>query len=78
MQSDISPVNEMFIEQALGAGLFGSRGELLDAAVSLLRDEEETLAAIRAGLESIDRGEGMELDAVDAMLRERHGFGGRP
>lgn len=78
MPGDISPTNELFIEQALESGLFGSRGELLDAAISLLRDEEETLTAIREGLESIDRGEGMDLDQADAMLRERHGFGPRP
>ncbi len=74
MASDISPANEQFIQQAIGAGRFESRSELLDAAVSLLRDEEETLGAIREGLDSIERGEGMDLADVDAMLREKHGF----
>jgi putative addiction module CopG family antidote len=78
MASEISPANELFIEQAIVAGRFGSRDEVIDAAVSLLRDEEETLAAIREGLESIKRGEGMELRDVDAMLREKHGFQRRP
>ena len=74
MASDISQNNELFIEQAILAGRFSTRGELLDAAVSLLREEEETLAAIREGLDSIDRGEGIDLAAADAMLREKHGF----
>ncbi len=74
MASDISPSNEQFIEHAILAGRFGSRSELLDAAVSLLRDEEETLAAIREGLASIERGEGVPLAEADAMLREKHGM----
>lgn len=74
MASDISQNNELFIEQAILAGRFGTRGELLDAAVSLLRDEEEALAAIREGLDSIDRGEGIDVADADAMLREKHGF----
>jgi Arc/MetJ-type ribon-helix-helix transcriptional regulator len=74
MANDISPGNELFIEQALLAGRFSTRAELLDAAVSLLRDEEETLAAIRDGLDSIERGEGIELAEADAMLREKHEF----
>ena len=78
MASDISPSNELFIEQSLVAGRFGSRGELIDAAVSLLRDEEETLAAIREGLDSIERGEGMAVSEADEMLREKHGFRRRP
>ena len=72
MASDISPANELFIQQAVGAGRFETRADVLNAAVALLREEEET--AIREGLESIDRGEGKELAEVDAMLRQRFGF----
>jgi Arc/MetJ-type ribon-helix-helix transcriptional regulator len=78
MANDISPANELFIHEAIVAGRFASRNEVIDAALSLFRSEEETLAAIREGLDSIDRGEGLELAEVDAMLRKEHGFQPRP
>jgi len=78
MSGEISPANELFIAQAIVAGRFNDRNELLDAAVSLLRDEEDTLAALRGGLESIDRSEGIPLEEADARLREKHGLAPRP
>jgi Arc/MetJ-type ribon-helix-helix transcriptional regulator len=77
MSGEISPTNELFIEQAIVAGRFSDRNELLDAAVSLLRDEEETLAALRGSLDSIDRGEGIPLAEADARLRAKHGLAPR-
>ena len=77
MSGEISPSNELFISQAIISGRFSDRNELLDAAVSLLRDEEETLAAIRESLDSIDRGEGILLAAADARLRAKHGMAPR-
>jgi Arc/MetJ-type ribon-helix-helix transcriptional regulator len=77
MSGEISPTNELFIEQAIVTGRFHNRNELLDAAVSLLRDEEETLAALRNGLGSIDRGEGISLAEADARLRAKHGLAPR-
>jgi putative addiction module CopG family antidote len=74
MLSDISPANEHFIQEVISTGRFGSRTEVLDAALSLLREEEETLAAIREGLASIERGEGIPWDEADAQIREQHGF----
>jgi Arc/MetJ-type ribon-helix-helix transcriptional regulator len=77
MSGEISPSNELFISQAIISGRFSDRNELLDAAVSLLRDEEETLAAIRESLDSIDRGEGILLAEADARLRAKHGMAPR-
>ena len=68
MASDISPANELFIQQAVARDGLKPCADVLNAAVALLREEEETLAAIREGLESIDRGEGKELAEVDARI----------
>lgn len=35
-------------------------------------DEVDTIAAIRRGLESIDRGEGVPLEEFDRRMRQRH------
>ncbi len=77
MSGEISPANELFIAQAIVTGRFSDRNELLDAAVSLLRDEEETLAVIRESLDSIDRGEGIPLAEADARLRAKQGLAPR-
>ncbi|WP_428306007.1 ribbon-helix-helix domain-containing protein [Lacipirellula sp.] len=77
MSGEISSANELFIQEAIVAGRYQDRAELLDAAVTLLRDEEETLTAIRAGLESIDRGEGISLAEADLRLRTKFGFAPR-
>jgi putative addiction module CopG family antidote len=74
MASEISPANEQFIQEAIVGGRFATRSEVLNAAVSLLRDEEETLDALREGLASIERGEGMPLEEADAKLRAKHGM----
>jgi Arc/MetJ-type ribon-helix-helix transcriptional regulator len=74
MASDISPANEQFIQQAIVAGRFTSRTEVLDAALSLLRDEAETLNSLRKGLASIERGEGIPLEEADQRLRAKHGM----
>jgi hypothetical protein len=47
------------------------------AAVSLPDDEEETLDALREGLDSIDRGEGLDVDEADVLLRGKLGFDSR-
>lgn len=71
MASDVSPANEVYIQQALVTGKFASRSELLDAAVSCLREEEATLAELRAALASAAQGEGMTLAEADEQLRAR-------
>ena len=43
--------------------------ELLDRL-----ERAETLAAIRQGIEQIDRGQGMPLKEAEKQLRKKHGF----
>lgn len=37
-------------------------------------ERAEAIAAIRNGIEQIDRGEGISLDAAEGRLRKKHGF----
>jgi antitoxin ParD1/3/4 len=72
MSTDLSPSNEQFIENALASGAFGSRDELLDAAVELLRERrEEIRRMIQAGVEELDRGEGIPAEQVFAELEKK-------
>lgn len=72
MSTEISADNEAFICRAVESGQFGSRQDALDAAVHLLRDEAESIGAIREGLASIERGDGIPLAEADALLRRKH------
>lgn len=74
MSSETTSANETFIRDALASGLYQDRESLVADAVRLLRIEQETLGAIREGLDSIDRGEGVPLAEADARLRAKHGI----
>ncbi len=74
MASELSPDKEAVLERLVATGRFPDRGRALDHAVELLREEEETLSAIREGLESIERGEGVPLNDAVTMLRAKYGI----
>jgi predicted transcriptional regulator len=64
MASELSQDKDELLEKLVASGRFASRQKALDHAVDLLREEDETIAAIREGLESVERGEGIPLDEV--------------
>jgi Arc/MetJ-type ribon-helix-helix transcriptional regulator len=72
MVSDVSPVHEAFITNALARGLFKDRTELLNSAVELLRRKQEILDEVRMGLHELDKGDCLELDdaGLDALALE--------
>ena len=74
MASDLSPDKEAILERIVASGRFPDRGRALDRAVELLREEEETLLAIREGLDSIERGEGVPLSDAISKLRSKYGI----
>ncbi len=49
-----------------------NRRQALHRAVDLGREEAQTLEDIQAGLESIQRREGIELDERHRQLRAKH------
>ncbi len=72
MASELSPDRDAVIEQLVAGGIFSARHEALNHAVDLLREEAETVAAVREGLESMQRGEGIPLEEAARELRARH------
>ena len=62
MVSNVSSVHEAFIADALARGLYGSRQELLDDAVELLKRRQELLDRIDLGIKQLETGEYREFD----------------
>jgi Arc/MetJ-type ribon-helix-helix transcriptional regulator len=71
MSTELSPDKDRLLEKLVASGQFANRQQALDRAVDLLQEEAETLAAIRDGLASMQRGEGRDADEVLRELRER-------
>ena len=59
-----------FVSGAVASGRYGSEEELIASALRLLEDRERKLAALRddlqVGLDELERGETIELDAAAA------------
>ena len=72
MASDLSPDKDAFVDELIASGRFPSRQHALDHAVDLLREEDETVAAIREGLASADRGEGIPFVQAVQELRVKY------
>ena len=72
MSTELSPDKDAVVEKLVADGCFADRRQALDHAVELLREEAETVAVIREGLASIDRGEGIPLDEAAEQLRKKH------
>ena len=82
MKVSLTPELERFVQERIASGRYRSESEVLEAALSLLREREERerereakLAALRAdideGIASLDRGEGIPGDEAFARLRAR-------
>lgn len=71
---EISEEKIAILEKLVSQGRFLNRRQALDHAVDLLQEEAETLDDIREGIASIDRGEGVDLDAAMDGLRRQHGI----
>lgn len=74
MASELSPDKDAVVDKLVATGCFPDRRRALDRAVDLLREESETVDAIREGLASIERGEGVPLDEAVRQLRDKHGI----
>ena len=62
---------DQFVEQQLKSGKFTSRDEMVNEGLRLLQERERKIKELRAeiqpALDSLDRGEGEELD-IDAVI----------
>ena len=79
MHVQLPPELERFVDGEVKAGNFGSRDEVIEAAVArLMLDpqrndlDDATLAAIDEGEAQLDRGQGIPLDEAFAELRKKH------
>jgi Arc/MetJ-type ribon-helix-helix transcriptional regulator len=71
MSTDISPENEQYLQEAVARGTFHSRGQALNAAVELLKQREQLIRDVGAGIEQLERGECGVLDIEDIKARGR-------
>lgn len=76
MEITLSSDTERFIRQQLQAGEFGSAGELVEEAISLLRDlprwtDAELRHEIKRGVDQLARSESDVWDAEDVKRRLR-------
>ena len=79
MSISLKPEQEQFIQSQVATGRFSNPQEVIDAAFRLLEklyDEyeqwiEETREKIDIGIAELDRGEGLDGEAVVAGIMER-------
>ncbi|MBO0350908.1 type II toxin-antitoxin system ParD family antitoxin [Phormidium pseudopriestleyi FRX01] len=77
MNISLTPTQQEFIRATVNRGRYASEGEVVAAALRLLEDREkryqEKLAELQekitAGIESLNRGEGMDGETVLAHLK---------
>ncbi|NUQ64740.1 MAG: type II toxin-antitoxin system ParD family antitoxin [Pirellulales bacterium] len=62
MSTDLTPENEQFVQETIARGIFRSREEALNTAVVLLREREDVIRAVNAGIEQVERGEVRPFD----------------
>jgi Arc/MetJ-type ribon-helix-helix transcriptional regulator len=76
MNIHLNPKQEHRIEEALRSGAYLSPDDVIDRALEVLHEQDEWLIAnreaidtkIRAGIEELERGEGIPEDELDVYL----------
>jgi len=73
MTTDLSPENEQYIQNAIAAGQYHDRGEILDRAVELLKKREQLIRDVNLGIEQLERGEGKiwDMEEINAKIQTR-------
>ncbi len=76
MAIQLKPEQEQRVEKALRSGAYGSPEDVIDRALNVLHQQDEWLTAnrqaiearIHAGVEELERGEGIPEDELDTYL----------
>ncbi|NJM61250.1 MAG: type II toxin-antitoxin system ParD family antitoxin [Oscillatoriales cyanobacterium RU_3_3] len=79
MNISLKPEQKQFIQSLVASGKFANGEEVIDTALRLLKKVqgeyeqwiEETREKIDLGIAQLDRGEGLDGEAVVARIRER-------
>jgi Arc/MetJ-type ribon-helix-helix transcriptional regulator len=66
------PELDRLIQEELATGEYASADDVLLAALQALRERDEAVAGIQAGLADLDSGRVRPLDSVDAELRRKY------
>jgi len=72
MSAELSPDKDAVLEKLVADGRFPDRRRALDHAIDLLREEAETVEAIRDALASIERDEGVPIDEAIRGIRQKY------
>lgn len=71
MHFEISRENEQYIRRLLANGEYRSGTEVLDEALELLKRRDQLRREVNAGIEQLERGEGVPGEQVFERLREK-------
>ena len=71
MSADVSPENERYIQTAIQNGQYRDRGQALDEALELLKQRDRLRREVNAGIEQLERGEGIPGEDVFERLRAK-------
>lgn len=79
MNISLTPQLEDFVKRKVNSGMYTSVSEVIREALRMMGEQErekdvkllELKREINAGLESLDKGEGIEGEEVFAKLREK-------
>jgi Arc/MetJ-type ribon-helix-helix transcriptional regulator len=72
MSYSFPPEVDRLVREGLASGQYASEDDLLLEALWALRERDEAMAGIRAGLADLDAGRTRSLDDVDAQLRHKY------
>ena len=62
MASELSSVNESFIQEQVAIGAFRDRTDAIEAGIELLRQRQELLDHLDEGRRQLDEGDYVEFD----------------
>lgn len=74
MSYQFPPELDQLVKRQLARGEFGSEDAVLIAAMHSLEQQQEDLAAIRAGVEDMEAGRVQPLREFDRKFREQKGI----
>ena len=72
MSYSFPPEVDRLVREGLASGQYASEDDLLLEALCVLRERDEAMAGIRAGLADLYAGRTRPLDDVDAQLRHKY------
>lgn len=81
MSLTLKPEDERFLAEQVRAGRYNSAADALADAIDRLRWERDVaptaadLAAVRVGLDQLDRGQGVPWEQARRELNAKHGLG---